>query len=123
MSLIRLFIICLMLAAPAMAMANSDAALRPVFSSVMSDLPIMPGLTEDTNSAIIFDKPDGRIIETRATGALPANIIDTFYNRALPALGWVPVADHTFFRSGEELTYTVITENGLSVLRLNVQPQ
>ena len=75
----------------------------PVFSSVILDLPIMPGLTENAESAVIFDKPDGRVIQTSAFGAAQQDTIKLFYNRALPPLGWHSVKDMVFHRDGEVL--------------------
>ena len=75
----------------------------PVFSSVILDLPIMPGLTENAEAAVIFDKPDGRVVQTSAFGAAQQDTIKLFYNRALPPLGWHPVKDMVFHRDGEVL--------------------
>ncbi|MDH5749772.1 MAG: hypothetical protein OEY85_10740, partial [Rhodospirillales bacterium] len=38
------------------------------FVSGMEDLPLMPGLEEVAASSIVFDTPQGRIVETFATG-------------------------------------------------------
>ena len=123
MSFLKTIFICLIFCAPAVAAANIDPELRPVFSSVMSDLPIMPGLIEDADAALLFDKPDGRIIETRATGHVPAHIIKNFYDRALPALGWQPIEPDTYVRNGEKLSYVITQQNAQSVLNLSVTPR
>lgn len=123
MLILRIMFLCLMLAASHHAVAAADPVLRPAFSSVISDLPIMPGLTEDTDAAVLFDKPDGRIIETRATGTLPVRTIENFYRQALPALGWVPVSETEFTRSGERLSYMISKKDTYTVLDIMIQPE
>ena len=52
------------------------------------DLPLMEGLVENREAALLFDSPDGRIINAEASGALKANEVNNFYRMVLPSLGW-----------------------------------
>lgn len=54
----------------------------------IADLPLAPGLTEETGSGLVFDKPDGRIVEAVAAGAVEPDAVVEFYLGVLPALGW-----------------------------------
>ena len=58
------------------------------FVSGITDLPLMPGLEEIDGSAMVFSKPEGRIIEVMAHGAVTRDAVRDFYDRTLPQLGW-----------------------------------
>lgn len=79
------------------------------FLSAMDDMPLAAGVEEIQHGAIVFDKPEGRIVQVtalRSATATPATI-RRFYTETLPNLGWrVGVADKsglTFTRKGEIL--------------------
>ena len=86
-------------------------------------LPLMAGLEVEPGSAMVFDKPGGRIVEAAATGNVPAARIRSWYREALPQLGWQPAGEGRFRREGEALTLTVgRAETGARVaFRLNPQ--
>jgi hypothetical protein len=90
----------LLLAPPAPAAAQEGS----LFISVLDDLPLMPGLVEDTESGTVFDTAQGRIVEAFATGALPKSRVLAFYDETLPQLGWRRVASGVFQREGETLS-------------------
>lgn len=105
--------------------ADTSAAIpefRPVFSKAISDLPVMPGLREDTDSIVIFDKPNGRFIETRATGGVPPQKIEHFYRQALPALGWTAMAANGYSRGNETLTLVIRPEDNISSVSFTITP-
>jgi len=70
-------------------------------------LPLMAGLEIEPGSAVVFDKPDGRIVEAGAAGGGPAGRIRSWYAEALPQLGWRPVGAGLFRREGETLSLVV----------------
>ena len=45
--------------------------LKPQFFTVLPDVPIMPQFSELRDSAVIFDKPDGRVAEPSWLARLP----------------------------------------------------
>src|SRR3546814_10021424 len=45
-----------------------DAWAAEAFLSVADDIPLMSGLTENTDAATVFDKPAGRIVTAEAGG-------------------------------------------------------
>jgi hypothetical protein len=70
------------------------------------DLPLMPGLEPVAGSAVVFDKPEGRIVESAADGAVTRYAVTRFYVQTLPQLGWQHVAGTAaaWTRGSERLT-------------------
>lgn len=89
-----------LLLAPALAVA---AEFVPGFE----DLPLMPGLAVVPNAGVVFDKPDGRIVETVAAGPVGPAELASFYRSTLPQLGWSLLTETprriVFRREGEVL--------------------
>jgi hypothetical protein len=104
-------ILCL-LACPAFA-GNTQ------YFSALPDLPLAPHLTEDTDSAVGFDQPEGRVIVLQASGDAQANDINQFYTKTLPALGWKSVGGDRYERGHESLTLDV-KPAGNHQTRLNI---
>lgn len=52
------------------------------------DIPLMAGMEEVEAARVIFDSPEGRIIEARAEGMIEAGKVRDFYRIVLPSLGW-----------------------------------
>ena len=80
----------------------------PVFLSVIDDLPLMPGLREDTHEALSFDTAIGRIAEISASGAVEAGEIFAYYAGTLPQLGWKLETQSRYIREGEVLNIDVV---------------
>lgn len=74
------------------------------FVSAIDDLPLMSGLVEDPDAAMVFDSPTGRIVEAFAQGDLRARDVLAFYAETLPQLGWRPSGAGVFRREREILT-------------------
>lgn len=87
-------------------LALTATALASEFSSVIEDLPLMPGMAELADNAVVFDTPGGRIVETIALTAATPQDIRRFYAAALPPLGWQAGAAGAYIRNGELLTVT-----------------
>ncbi|MCG8510494.1 MAG: hypothetical protein MI741_14815 [Rhodospirillales bacterium] len=92
------------------------------FLSVFEDMPLMPGLTEDTERAMVFDKPEGRIVEAVASGQASAAAVSRFYAEALPQLGWRAMGGDVFRREGEELRLEMLAGNGGVTVRFASAP-
>ncbi len=73
------------------------------FLSVMSEMPLMPGLFEVPDTITIFDGPSGRIVEVVAIGDVSVDAIRTFYAAALPQLGWVLSGNGDYRQDAEVL--------------------
>ncbi|NQV84413.1 MAG: hypothetical protein HQ494_11400 [Rhodospirillales bacterium] len=83
---------------------SASAQDVPQFITVLDDLPLVPGLVEDTESGTVFDTARGRIVEVFASGALNKSRVLAFYDDTLPQLGWRRVASGVFQREGESLS-------------------
>ncbi len=89
-------VLALGLAAPA------PAAER--FVPGMQDLPLMKELAAVDGSDIVFDKPEGRIVEAIARGKVKRDAVRAFYTATLPQLGWEPAASaDSWVRESETL--------------------
>ncbi|MGH7714941.1 MAG: hypothetical protein ACREML_02985 [Vulcanimicrobiaceae bacterium] len=85
----RWFLLALaIVAAPLMAQAGG-------FVPGTEDLPLMLGLEPVAGSAVVFDKPEGRIVESSAHGDVTRYAVSRFYAQTLPQLGWQRVAGNT----------------------------
>jgi hypothetical protein len=73
------------------------------FVAGTEDLPLMPGLRPVPNSDVVFDKPEGRIVEARAEGATTRAKVEAFYAASLPPLGWKPAGRDVWQRDTERL--------------------
>lgn len=82
------------------------------FFTTLPDVPKMPGLIEQTESSIVFDKPEGRIIEMHAVkqGITNEDVI-IYYGATLPQFGWGRTDKGAFFRDGEFLIINQDDEN------------
>ncbi len=114
--LLALFLIC--------AFTTGACAIgNPQFFASIPDMPLMDGLTELTDQTVVFDKPQGRIIESVALsdGQAPDSVLE-FYNETLPQLGWARIADLSFRRENEVLKMSVESNEGKNFLRVNIAP-
>ncbi len=115
------FALFIVVAAPA-------GAQEPRFFSELNDIPLMPGLYELAEDTVVFDKPEGRIIESAAASETETiNKIKAFYDSALPQLGWVRVAapdgGAAYIRQDEALRLRLETREGVNVVKLMVSPR
>ena len=108
------FVLLFLLSAPA-------AGAAGFFQSV-DDLPLMSDLREDVGRALVFDKPDGRIVKLVARGKVSKKEVHEFYRRTLPQLGWQPVL-RSYVREGEVLTLGFEQENSELVVYVSIKPQ
>ncbi len=116
------------LIAPGILYAQSGGDLggldgEATFFSSLEDIPLMPGLSELPAQGMVFDKPEGRIVEALAlTGGIPHQDILVYYGGTLPQLGWGRVNDSRFFREGEvlEISFSRLAEG--DVVRIMVRP-
>jgi len=97
------------------------------FFSELNDIPVMPGLYELSDETVVFDKPEGRIVQSSAVAEkLQAAEIVNFYLDILPRLGWVrqhggPGAA-SFTRQGEKLVLLLELRAGLNIVHFNLSP-
>lgn len=89
----------------------------------LPDLPLMPGMERVTDSGVVFDKAEGRIVEesVKARNLTPQQIRD-FYSKTLPALGWKAAGEQRFLRNGEQLIVTLDKVQDGGLVKFSVSP-
>jgi len=92
------------------------------FFSNIEDLPVMPGLNELPGTAVVFDKPEGRIAEVGAAGRLDRDAVLAFYRRTLPQLGWKETAPGRFAREDERLSLDFEKSGRRLTVRFSISP-
>jgi hypothetical protein len=95
------------------------------FFSSAGDLPLMPGMTENVDEAVVFDQPGGRIVEVAGTlpTGTPSSAVTAFYDQTLPQLGWRQDGPAAYVRERERLVIQFGTQTGGPLrVRLAIQP-
>lgn len=87
------------------------AEQRAQFFTALEGVPLMPGFTEQAQAQVVFDKPEGRFVQTAAysrDAALAPGDVSAFYKKSLPAFGWhaAPDVSNTYNRESERLQIT-----------------
>lgn len=102
--------------------ATGQSVAPAAFFSTMEDLPLMSGLVEIADEGLVFDKPEGRVVEAVAAGAVSREAVVAYYEAALPELGWKRRGIGEFARSGEVLRYRLETAGGTTEIRFTIVP-
>jgi len=102
---------------PAIAVAGGG------FLSGAEDVPLPPTLIEAAGSGMVFDSPQGRIVDADATGELTEAQVIAFYVQTLPQLGWTRISDLEYRSETETLRLAIRPgkKSGLSV-HFNLTP-
>lgn len=92
-------------AAPAVAQTAPvhNTFTQTVYSSIASDLPLMPGMVEKPDTLVMFDTPEGRIAEISMDCPHGEVEVLKYYEDTLPALGWRAENPQVWSRNNEEL--------------------
>ena len=97
---------------------------RQAFIEPLGDVPLMDGLSVDYQSALIFDKPEGRFVEIAAYPAgISTSKIEAYYRQSLAALGWVESEKNKYNRLQENLEISFIQGDGGKILRFVLSPE
>jgi hypothetical protein len=99
------------------------AALADAFVPGTEDVPLMPGLTPVAGSSVVFDKPEGRIVEAQASGKVTRPAVRAFYDASLPRLGWSAAGGDAWRREGEVLRLDYREERGFLTVGFTLSPQ
>ncbi len=87
------------------------------------DLPLMPGLSELTDEAIVFEYPEGRLVKVAASGVMPATSVFDYYAAALPEFGWAEIARGKYRRDGERLSLELSRHASHVTVRFSIAPE
>ena len=96
---------------------------QQAFFKAVADLPLMPGLVEMPESALVFDNPGGRIIDVSVTGTVSVEEVLAFYEETLPQLGWDLLREGSFVREGEQLKVIAETMSDGVAVRFSITPR
>lgn len=104
--------------------AFAQGADHSDYVSVLPDIPIPDGLTEDTEQAMVFDKASGKVVTATLTGLKSdEKQVMGFYREVLPRLGWTPIKTGVFVRNGEQLLVKTRKVQVGVVLELSLVPK
>ena len=101
---------------------RADGGADGTFLAGAADLPLMPGLRELPEMAMVFDKPDGRLVRAMAVGETEQTALWRFYDETLPQLGWRRLGPGNFIRDGERLHITAKKSDGALIVRFAIAP-
>jgi hypothetical protein len=93
------------------------------FVAGTEDLPLMPGLEQVDAGSVVFDKPEGRIVEAKAHGKLARATVRSFYDATLPQLGWSAAGANAWRREGEVLRLDFHGRDGDLTVGFTLSPQ
>lgn len=95
----------------------------PVFFEALYDVPVMPGLEELKDQAMLFDKPDGKIASVvAASRRLSAADVTGFYEATLPQLGWKKTTQNQYVRGDDRLVMEITRTPPLTVVHFTLSP-
>lgn len=121
---------CMLGAAAAHAQDSQRGAIQDEirgggFFRSADDLPLMAGLQEREDDSVLFDQPDGRVVDVLAWAppSLTAARIAGFYRETLPQLGWRMTDENHYVREGEKLALEIVAQDGGHTVRLVIQPR
>lgn len=98
-------------------------AAEEKFLQTAMDIPLMEGTEELPEEAVIFDKPEGRFVETLvALKDENETKTQSFYQRTMPQLGWTMIRENLFSREGETLQMSFETHEGAKYLKFVIAP-
>jgi hypothetical protein len=87
------------------------------------DVPLMPGLRAVRDGGVVFDKPQGRIVEASVRGHVTKVAVIAFYRSSLPQLGWTAKGERRYLREGEALSLEFTGHDGNLTVAFTLAPQ
>lgn len=94
-----------------------------LFFSVLRDVPLMKGFAENYDDQVVFDKPQGRIIESSASAKnIEVEHVYAFYQSALPQLGWKRLSGNSYVREMEKLVVDAHVDGKVTQLHIKLMP-
>lgn len=107
----------------ALVFAAPTAQAADAYFEALYDVPIMKGLEEVKEQAMLFDKPGGRIASVVAVSkTVGAKEIQDFYGAALPQLGWKKVHENQYVRGEDQLVLDLVRRPPVTVLHFTLSP-
>lgn len=99
------------------------AKAAEAFFEALYDVPVMPGLEELKDQAMLFDKPNGRLASVLAASRKHGvQDIATFYGRTLPQMGWRKTSENQYVRGDEQLVLELSKRPPLTIVHFTLSP-
>lgn len=118
------FLIVLGFVIGAPTLVSAENIDSPVFFHSIPDVPIMPGLRELPDQTVMFDKAQGRIVESVAIIESQFNEeVRVYYEDALPQLGWKRIDSGHYERAEERLQIGFEQIEDERFMRIRVAPK
>ncbi len=105
-----------------MSVSVPHARAADIFVFGFEDLPLMNGLTQIQQESVLFDTPQGRIVQASATGMVTREAVLSFYRETLPQLGWNAMDDQTYQREGEILRLEITETDRALMVQFLAEP-
>jgi hypothetical protein len=93
------------------------------FVAGTEDVPLMAGLKTVEAKSLVFDKPEGRIVEAEARGTVARAKVRDFYDATLPQLGWRAAGRDAWRREGEMLRLSFGGRDGNLTVGFTLSPR
>lgn len=84
------------------------------------DIPLMKGFVEEAGSPMVFDTPQGRIIEVQAAGPNGAAQVIDYYRVVLPSLSWVAITGKSE-NCQEPVAFCIVARRDGEILTLKIR--
>jgi hypothetical protein len=102
---------------------NAQGSGQVGFVPGTEDIPLMPGLSADSEAPLLFDAPPVRIIQSILSGRLDEKEVRAFYQASLPQLGWKQDGDALRWdRQGEHLVIKMRRQDGRLLVSFEIAP-
>lgn len=104
-------------------LATPAVAEKARFFEALYDVPVMPGLEELPDQAMLFDKPDGRIASVvAASKTLGEEDVRRFYGETLVQMGWKKSTQNQYVRGSDRLSMDVVKRPPLTLVHFTLEP-
>lgn len=121
---VPLFLTLVLAASPSViTTAAAGEASSITFVPGTEDVPLMAGLIPLREGGLVFDKPEGRIVQAMAKGMVTRAAVRRFYRASLAELGWVPVGPNQWSREGERLKVDFRGHDGDLTIAFTLSPE
>ena len=102
----------------------SAAEASAAYLSYLPDVPLLDGLAELPDQSVVFDKAEGRVVETAVLAPSDSEKrVFEFYGKTLPALGWQMLTHDRFLRNNEQLVVKWEKVSDGALVRFSLSPK
>lgn len=101
----------------------AESAIQGYFSA-LPDIPMMSGMDEVEDQTFVFDKAQGKVVETAGFLADSSpKTLEIYYAGVLGQLGWKPLESGVFTRNDERLSVKFEQVGAGALVKFQLAPQ